>query len=194
MLWIRLLSLPLWFQGNYLASVTPHFHYFSYYVLLFLLISTQLFGYNNSNSCHKSFLVDYVNSSESLKISGITMKTKEVWAITIFSHSYHIHIHAGRKALWSFRFERYLQVFSWLDFGSLLRVFIETSMIKHSSLVDKVPKVDGDYWSTMEFWSRWYKSTHCQEVILKLASESSLIMVYWCYKFITFFMMVSDAN
>lgn len=37
---------------------------------------------------------------------------------------HHIHIHGGRKALLFFRFGRSLQLFSLLDFGSLLRMFI----------------------------------------------------------------------
>lgn len=37
---------------------------------------------------------------------------------------HHIHIHGEIKALLFFRFGRYLQLFSLLDFGSLLRMFI----------------------------------------------------------------------
>lgn len=44
--------------------------------------------------------------------SGMLMKTPEREAVrtrptSMFSHSYHVHIHGGRKALWSFRFGRY---------------------------------------------------------------------------------------
>lgn len=59
----------------------------------------------------------------------------------------HIHIHGGRKALSFFRFGRYFQLFSLLDFGSLLRMFILIP-----GLLICVHGIPGKYFRTQQGW------------------------------------------